>query len=67
MIDEMNKKTPPIANLLLGVVFCYVCQTRIERYNPIDMKWVEMIDRETNTYLCSSECRIELDKREGGR
>ena len=62
-----NPETPNIAKPMLGVVFCSACRTRIETYNPIDMKWVEMIDEATNTYLCSRECSIELDKREGGR
>lgn len=53
-------------NTMLGVVFCSECNTRIETYNQDHMRWVELIDTKTDTYLCSSECRIKMERREEG-
>ncbi len=63
---SLNHETPPAAKPLLGVVFCSECKTRIETYSPNDMRWVELIDFDTNTFLCSSECRIKMERREEG-
>lgn len=63
---KLNHETPPAAKPLLGVVFCSECNTRIETYNQEHMRWVELIDTETDTYLCSSECRIKMERFEEG-